>query len=149
MSNIPFAREILKSALAMDDIGGLYVSDLLNNRIRRISLRSEIWHGSVERPIPGKIFTVVGTGSVGPGCPGENTGNSDMSCSPLVATLNHPRGIAFDKISSLLYIIDSGNYKIRKVYNFHLNTLAHGGDDLYNGQDYPSFKKFMTFLEIS
>ncbi len=89
--------------LCIDDSGNVYVSDFLNQRIRKIS-------------IDGYVTTVAGTGSIG-------LINGDHT----IAKFNYPRGICRDK-SGNLYIADSWNHRIRKIDTLGIvSTYAGGG----------------------
>mmetsp|Transcript_72487 Transcript_72487/g.207982 ORF Transcript_72487/g.207982 Transcript_72487/m.207982 type:complete len:1137 (-) Transcript_72487:199-3609(-) len=76
----------------------LYFSDYHNQRIRKLVLQSDGWH----------IYSVSGTGAKGdnPDC--------DVGCDALAAMFSYPRALAFSS-SQDLYIVDSGNLKIRKL----------------------------------
>ena len=81
--------------VGLDSAGNIYIADTNNNRIRMIS-KSD---GNL------LITTVAGTGSNG------NTGDGDLATS---ATLNGPKGVAFDKLGNM-FIADTNNNKIRMV----------------------------------
>ncbi|MEO6949598.1 MAG: putative Ig domain-containing protein, partial [Ginsengibacter sp.] len=78
------------SGLSIDSTGNLYVADLLNNRIRKVSAA-------------GEVTTLAGTGSQnsidGPG----NT-----------AGFNKPIAVANDALGNI-YVVDNGSSKIRKI----------------------------------
>ena len=79
--------------LAVGLDGSVYVADLNNHRIRKINAS-------------GIISTVAGTGTEGfSGDKGPAT----------AAAVNAPAGVAVDPANNL-YISDSGNYRVRKVY---------------------------------
>jgi len=78
--------------VAVDSVGNLYIPDLRNHRIRRVTPA-------------GVISTVAGTGTAGfSGDGGPAT----------LAGLNSPIAVAVDSSGSL-YIADRGNFSIRKV----------------------------------
>ena len=79
------------SKIAVDNNGNLYVSDELNNRIRKISP-------------DGKVSTLAGSGKAG----SENNNNGSL------ASFNGPSGIAVDKNGNV-YIADVFNHRIRKI----------------------------------
>ncbi len=79
--------------LTLDAAGDLYLAELGNHRIRKITLSTGI------------ITTVAGSGAAGFG--GENG-------APSTALLFGPTGVAVDAQGSI-YIADSGNNRIRKV----------------------------------
>jgi uncharacterized protein (TIGR03437 family) len=77
--------------VAVDAAGNLYIADIANNRIRKVS--------------GGIITTVAGDGNIGfSGDGGPATG----------ASLDHPAGIAVDSVGNL-YIADMYNNRIRQV----------------------------------
>ncbi len=80
------------SGVAVDASGNLYIADSGNDRIRKVTAA-------------GVISTVVGTGEPGFG------GDGGQAAS---AQLNTPTGVAVDTGGNL-YIVDSGNNRIRKV----------------------------------
>ena len=79
--------------LAVDDAGTLYIAEFEGHRVRRIAA-------------DGKISTVAGTGQSG------FRGDGSAAASAL---LSYPAGLALDR-SGALYIADSGNNRIRKIY---------------------------------
>ncbi len=79
--------------VAVDGVGNLYVADTGNQRIRRITPA-------------GIISTVAGSGVAafsGDGAPAIN------------AALNTPSRLALDAVGSTLYVVDSGNSRIRRI----------------------------------
>lgn len=91
------------SDLCVDDSGNVYVSDFLNQRIRKIFA-------------DGEVTTIAGTGSAG-------LVNGDHT----IAKFNYPRGICLDK-SGNIYIADSWNHRIRKIDSLGIvSTYAGGG----------------------
>lgn len=83
----------LPIALAIDSSGNLFISDALNNRVRKVSASN------------GAITTVAGSTSAGYN--GDGIAATD-------AWLKQPLGVAVDA-SGNLYIGDTGNNRIRKV----------------------------------
>jgi hypothetical protein len=81
------------AAIAVDSAGNLYIADLGNQRIRKVSAAS------------GAITTVAGTGAQG--YSGDNVPATS-------AELDDPDGVAVDSAGNL-YIADGGNNLIRKV----------------------------------
>ena len=92
---IPASQASLLSPrnLAVDDAGTLYFSEFEGHRVRKV--------GS-----DGRISTAAGTGQSG--FRGDGTAAAG-------ALLSYPAGLAVDRSGSL-YIADSGNNRIRKVY---------------------------------
>jgi hypothetical protein len=83
----------LPSGIVVDGAGNLYLSDTLNQRVRRVDAKT------------GLISTVAGTGSVGfSGDGGQGTS----------AMLSNPAGLAMDGVGAL-YIADSGNHAVRRL----------------------------------
>ena len=95
------------TGVAVDPAGNLYMADTFDNRIRKVS--------------NGVITTVVGNGT--PGFSGD--GGPATS-----AQLTGPLGVAVDSAGNL-YIADSGNYRIRKVSNGVITTVAGSGGPGY------------------
>jgi len=100
-------------SLAFDRQGRLYISDVLNNRIRRVDFEQDI------------IETVVGNGNAGYG--------GDMAAANL-AEINNPRGIVFGP-DNRLYIADELNNRIR-VVDFQtgmIDTFVGDGNASFSG----------------
>jgi uncharacterized protein (TIGR03437 family) len=89
--------------VAVDPAGNLYVSDFAGHRVYRVT------------PVGG-IAVVAGTGVPG------YSGDGDA----LAAALDGPAGLAVASDGSL-YIADSGNRRIRRVFEGRIETVA--GDD--------------------
>ncbi len=103
------ARLANPQGVAVDSAGNLYIADIGNYCIRKVS--------------NGVITTVTGNGTAG------FSGDNGPSIS---AQLNFPHGVAIDSAGNL-YIADSGNSRIRKVANGVIATVA-GGGTLAGGQ---------------
>jgi sugar lactone lactonase YvrE len=105
------------TSLCIDIAGNLYLSDLLNNRIRRVD------HSS------GIIETVAGTDSAGfwgDGGPAS------------LAILSHPGGLCIDKNGNI-YFSDSYGHRIRKIDTMGLiSTVAGNGTIGTNGNGGPA-----------
>jgi internalin A len=80
-------------AVALDRNDNLYIADTNNNRIRKVDMATGI------------ITTVAGDGIA------RLAGDTGLAT---YASLNRPYGVVFDNTGNL-YIVDSGNYCIRKV----------------------------------
>jgi len=96
--------------IAVSPAGELYIADSFNHRVRKVALN-------------GIITTVAGTGS--PGYSGD--GGPATS-----AQVNNINGVALD-FDGTLYIADYGNYRIRKVVNGIITTVAGTGVSGYSG----------------
>jgi uncharacterized protein (TIGR03437 family) len=99
--------------IALDAAGNLYIADTQNNRIRMVSAAT------------GKISTVAGSFNRGYG----GDGGSATSTS---AELNYPEGVAVDAAGNI-YIADAFNFRIRKVSNGIITTIAGTGKSGYSG----------------
>ena len=86
------ARLYNPSGIATDVTGNIYIADVLNNKIRKVSSS-------------GVISTFAGTGTAG------NTGNGGAA---VAASLRFPSGVATDGLGNV-YIADQGNYNVRVV----------------------------------
>jgi len=100
--------------LARDSVGNLYIADSANSRIRKVS--------------NGVITTVAGNGT--PGFSGD--GGPATS-----AQLAGPSNVAVDTAGDL-YIVDTGNQRIRKVSNGIITTVAGNGAQGYSGDHGPA-----------
>jgi uncharacterized protein (TIGR03437 family) len=100
--------------LAMDSLGGLYIADSSNNRIRKVS--------------GGVITTVAGNGT--PGFSGDNGPATS-------AHLAYPQGVAVDSAANL-YIADYGNNRVRRVSNAVITTVAGNGTPGFSGDSGPA-----------
>ncbi|AYL96400.1 gliding motility-associated C-terminal domain-containing protein [Mucilaginibacter celer] len=90
-------------AVAADDNGNVYVSDFINNKIKKIN--------------PGALVSTF----AGTGAPGSQDGDK------LIATFSSPYGIAIDQAGSL-YVTDFNDNKIRKIgTNGKVVTIAGSG----------------------
>jgi sugar lactone lactonase YvrE len=111
--NIPATSSsfIKPQGLALDQNGNLYISDLLDNRIRMVSTE-------------GIITTFAGNGTAGFSGDGGPANQ---------AMLNYPQGIAFDTKGDLI-IADRGNNRLRMVSpNGIITTIAGNGTSASTG----------------
>jgi sugar lactone lactonase YvrE len=96
---------------ALDSSGNLYIADLVNNRIRKVTPG-------------GAISTIAGTGTAG------FSGDGGAATS---ATLSGPRGVAVSS-SGVIYIADSDNNRIRRISTGGtISTIAGTGTAGYSG----------------
>jgi hypothetical protein len=109
----------------------VYFADTWNNRVRRIDTS-------------GTITTFAGTGAVtkqtnppfydtdANGNPVTQSGYNGDNIAATSATLNWPFGVAVDSFSNV-YISDYLNWRIRKVANGVITTVAGNGQSGYDG----------------
>jgi len=90
--------------IAVDAAGALYISEFEGHRVRKVTA-------------DGRITTVAGAGQAG------YRGDGGAAT---VALLSYPAGLAIDR-SGMLYIADSGNNRIRKVFPGGAIVTALGG----------------------
>ena len=100
--------------VAVDSAGSVYIADRNNHRIRKVS--------------GGVITTVAGNGTQG------FSGDNGPAAS---AELNYPQGVAVDSAGNL-YIVDTGNGRIRKISNGVITTVAGNGSAGFNGDNVPA-----------
>ena len=98
--------QLVPDAVAVDSTGNLFIADSLHHRVREVS--------------NGVITTVAGNGT------GGFSGDGGPAAA---AQLNTPSGVAVDSAGNL-YIADTLNYRIRKVSNGIITTIAGGGSSL-------------------
>ncbi|MGC9946202.1 MAG: hypothetical protein ABSF64_07510 [Bryobacteraceae bacterium] len=101
------------ASVAVDASGNVYIADMDNNAIRKVS--------------KGVVTTFAGDGT---------KGYSGDNGPPAGAELNGPTGVAVDALGNV-YIADSGNARIRKVSNGAIATLA-GGASVSFGDNGPA-----------
>lgn len=103
-------RQLAGIAAAPNEV--VYVADAGNHAIRSIDVN-------------GAVTTVAGTGSPG-----------FFDAQGTSAEFNNPQGVAFDPITSSIYVADSGNHTIRRIDSSgNVTTLAGDGTSGFtNGQ---------------
>ena len=110
------AQLYLPGGVTLDNSGNLYISDQLNNRIRKVSYN-------------GIITTVAGNGTKG------YSGDGGLATN---AQLYEPVGVAVDA-SGNLYIADGGNDRVRKVSpSGIITTVVGNGIKGYSGDGGPA-----------
>lgn len=98
--------------IAFDADDNLYIADVYNHRVRRVTPS-------------GTIETVAGTGTVGYSGDGGPARNAE---------LNHPWGLTIAPISNDLLIADGENHVLRRVdANGIITTIAGTGEQGYSG----------------
>jgi uncharacterized protein (TIGR03437 family) len=80
--------------------GNLYISDFSGQRVLKVDLN-------------GTLTTIAGSGTAG---------YSGDGASAVRATIAYPAGLAMDRLG-VLYVADSGNKKIRRVYEGFISSL--------------------------
>jgi uncharacterized protein (TIGR03437 family) len=116
--NGPAARAAfaLPRGVAVDPAGNVYVSDTLNNRIRKITP-------------DGTVSTIAGSNGAGSGGDGGPAG---------LASLNHPAGITVDNAGNI-YFADSGNHRVRRISaQGVITTVAGSGENGFGGDNGPA-----------
>ncbi|HXB13988.1 MAG TPA: hypothetical protein VNZ45_18505, partial [Bacteroidia bacterium] len=99
------------AGVAMDASGNMYIADLLNQRIRKIS-------------VSGRITTIAGNGVSGFSGDGGQATNAQLA---------NPFGVAVDPAGNI-YIADQFNNRIREVSSSGIiNTIAGTGVGSYSG----------------
>ena len=96
------SAQVVTTGVAVDSTGNLYIADLYNSRIRKVS--------------KGVITTVAGNGVYG------YSGDNGPATS---AQLGEPFGVAVDAAGNL-YIADTLNARVRQVSNGVITTVAGG-----------------------
>ncbi len=110
------ARIYYPEAVAVDNAMNIYIADINNYRVRKVSAS-------------GIISTLAGSGV--PGFSGDG-GLADT------ATLNQPNNVAVDRNGNV-YIGDNGNYRIRKVApSGIITTFAGTGTNGFSGDGGPA-----------
>jgi sugar lactone lactonase YvrE len=104
--------------ISLHHLGNIYIVDLGNNRIRKVTVSTGI------------ISTIAGTGTE------SYSGDNGAATS---ATLYYPNGLVLDTAGNV-YIADTFNTRIRKVTisTGIITTFAGTGIIIYNGDNGPA-----------
>jgi hypothetical protein len=103
------------SGLAADNVGNVFVADTGNNLVREIG--SNTW-----------VSVLAGGGTI---C---TTGTPDFAgdgCGAAQTTFNAPTGLAFDITGSSLFVADTGNSIVRKIYLGPTYTYTGTGTSMH------------------
>lgn len=112
------ATLVFPHAAVVGPDGNVYIADSFNHRVRKVDVRAGI------------ITTVAGSGPNGTCCLGTYGGDGGPA---VQAKLNQPNQFAFDARGNL-YILDTGNYRIRKVSpDGIITTMAGTGRAGFSG----------------
>ncbi len=125
--NGPATNAVLISpvGLAVDSAGNLYIADLFDHRVRKVS--------------KGIITTVAGDGTAG------FSGDNGPSAS---AQLNEPSSLAVDAAGNL-YIADRNNFRVRKVSNGVITTVAGSGKGGLSTENIAATTAFVPPLAVA
>lgn len=107
------AKFNLPSGITIDKEDNLYVADSLNNVVRKITPSGEVsTYAGVQREIGGYADGEIGS-----------------------ARFNEPSDLSIDK-NGVLYVTDSGNQIIRKIYNGKVTTISGEIGEKVSDTDY-------------
>lgn len=106
--------------------GSALVADTDNHRVRRIAA-------------DGTISTLAGNGTAG---------FSGDGGSALTAALNSPRAVAQDA-SGAVYVADTGNRRVRKIFEGVITTVAGTGAPTYNGDGVATAKTLGAPMDLA
>jgi sugar lactone lactonase YvrE len=110
----------IPASVALDGTGGLYIADINNQRIRKVTP-------------DGVIATIAGSGPTPPFVGNTRGGFSGDGGPAIYAQLSDPGAVAVDGIGNV-YIADSGNNRIRKISpDGIITTIAGDGTVGYSG----------------
>jgi uncharacterized protein (TIGR03437 family) len=111
----------LPMGLAVDTAGNLYIADAGYNTIRKVTPQ-------------GIISNVAGDGSPMVCCPAAFSGDGGLATT---AQLDTPASVAVDSAGSL-YIVDVGNYRVRRVNGQGIISTIAGGATGVSGNGLPA-----------
>ncbi len=120
------ARFNYPAAIAIDNIGNLYVADAKNHKIKKITTS-------------GQVITVAGSVAGFADGPGSN------------ARFNFPSGLAVDHTGTVIYVADSKNHKIRRIahsINNGVTTIAGDGPGFADTSDGQALFRFPSAIEV-
>jgi gliding motility-associated-like protein len=102
------------ASVALDAAGNIYVSDKINQRIRKIAISTGI------------ITTIAGTGTAG------FSGDGGQA---IIAEMNSPGDICVDALNNI-YFVDAQNFRVRKIdpATGIISTVAGNGTASYAGE---------------
>lgn len=114
------------SGIAVDAQGNVYVSDNINERVRRVD------HAT------GNISTIAGTGQA------TYSGDGGPATS---AALNNPQGLALDSTGQFLYIADFSNERVRRLdlQTGIIETVAGTGVYGFSGDQGPALSADLAY----
>jgi len=105
-------------SITQDSSGNIYVADRSNHAIRKISSS-------------GVVSTLAGTGSAG------TTDGTATS-----ARFYYPSGVAYDTSTGALFVTDTSNHTIRRIYGSTVSTVAGSAGSLGSTNGYGSTARF-------
>jgi putative addiction module component (TIGR02574 family) len=111
------------TSVTMDSSNNLYIADSANSRIRKVNTF---------------ITTVADTGTAG------YSGDGGAATS---AKINNPLGVALDAAARNLFIVDNGNYRVRKMTNNIITTVAGSGTNGYSGDGGLATNANLSFVQ--
>lgn len=115
----------LPYSITIDNNGNLYITDVANNNIRKVSFQ-------------GKVSTLAGSAQ------GYADGNG------IKALFNFPGAIVFDSANAMMYLADAGNFRVRSVSaSADVFTYAGNGNFGYvDGRFFNAEFKFPTGITV-